>query len=191
MGRYVLAGGLVVGLGLGFGAGLGAPGVAGASTHKSRATTHKSRRKSPGVEVKVVSSSKYGKILVSSSGRALYTLVSKSGKALPCRKTCTSIWPPFTTKGKPRAGSGVDAKVLRTRGRQVTYDGRPLYFFSGDTKSGVANGEGIVNFGGTWYLLAKTGKPVKVAHTASKKSGGSSSSSSGSGSGSSGSGSSW
>jgi hypothetical protein len=43
-------------------------------------------------------------------------------------------WPALTTKTKPQAGSGVNAKLLGTIyrrgiGRQVTYGGHPLYLF--------------------------------------------------------------
>jgi predicted lipoprotein with Yx(FWY)xxD motif len=34
--------------------------------------------------------------------------------------------------------------------KQLTYDGHPLYRYSGDSKSGDINGEGI---GGVWYAF--------------------------------------
>jgi hypothetical protein len=46
---------------------------------------------------------------------------------------------------------------------QVTADGAPLYYFSGDSAAGQANGEGIKNFGGTWYAVLATGQPLKSA----------------------------
>jgi hypothetical protein len=75
---------------------------------------------------------------------------------------------PLATTGAPAAGGGVQAALLGTITRsdgskQVTYSGHPLYSFSGDSGSGQVNGEGIASFGGTWYVLATSGQPVKSA----------------------------
>jgi predicted lipoprotein with Yx(FWY)xxD motif len=45
-------------------------------------------------------------------------------------------------------------------GRQVTYDGWPLYRFVGDSAPGEALGQGIANFGGVWMTMAASGTPV-------------------------------
>jgi predicted lipoprotein with Yx(FWY)xxD motif len=50
----------------------------------------------------------------------------------------------------PRAGGA----------RQVTFAGHPLYFFSGDTKRGQTNGEGLKDFGAGWYALSPSGKKI-------------------------------
>jgi predicted lipoprotein with Yx(FWY)xxD motif len=117
--------------------------------------------------VKTETSQKYGTILVSPAGRTLYLLTSTSAKKLSCTSSCAAIWPPLTTRGKPRAGKGVDAKMLGTVKRgdvlQVTYDGHRLYAYAGDTGKGQVNGEDISSFGGTWYVIGKTGKPVTAA----------------------------
>lgn len=123
------------------------------------------------VTVKAVSSKKYGTILETSSGRTLYLLTADRADKFACKGGCLAIWPPLTTKGKPHAGGGVKSKLLSTvkRGseRQVTYDGHPLYFYAGDTGSGQVNGEGIASFGGTWYVVGKTGKAVTATHASS------------------------
>jgi predicted lipoprotein with Yx(FWY)xxD motif len=50
---------------------------------------------------------------------------------------------------------------MRSDGKpQVTYNGHPLYLFSGDSNSGDTNGEGISAFGGIWYALSATGNQV-------------------------------
>ena len=58
-------------------------------------------------------------------------------------------------------GDGVDAALLATAtnpdaGPQVTYNGWPLYYFSGDSAPGDTNGEGP---GGVWYVVDPTGNP--------------------------------
>ena len=159
---------------------VGAPTLAGASPHQHRTKPH-------GALVRVVKSKKYGKILVDASGRTLYVLTGPSGKRLDCTGACTSLWPPLTTKGKPRAGKGANRKKLGTfdrgKARQVTYAGRPVYLFSGDTGSGQVHGEAIKSFGGTWYVLGWNGTPVKALLSSAKKGTGSSSSGGGSSSG--------
>ena len=84
---------------------------------------------------------------------------------------CSKAWPPLRTSGKPHAGRGVKAALLGTIKRkdgapQVTYNGHPVYLYTGDTAAGQANGEGINHFGGLWYA-------VTTAGTAAMPSGGS------------------
>ena len=68
-------------------------------------------------------------------------------------------------KGKPTAGGGVKASLLgttrRKSGVQVTYNGHPLYHFSGDKKPGDARGEGSKAFGAEWYVLSAKGAKVE------------------------------
>ncbi len=48
--------------------------------------------------------------------------------------------------------------IERPEGKtQVTYKGRPLYSFGGDSKAGEANGEGIKDVG-TWHAAATSSK---------------------------------
>ena len=45
------------------------------------------------------------------------------------------------------------ATVKRKDGRvQSTYDGKPLYFYSGDKKKGDKTGDGI---GGVWHIVSE------------------------------------
>ena len=44
---------------------------------------------------------------------------------------------------------------------QATYNGWPLYMYSGDSGPAQSGGEGIVSFGGTWYAMGPSGTSVK------------------------------
>jgi len=148
---------------------------------KSSKSSTKKADASKGVSVKTSSSSKYGTILVTNSGMTLYMLTADSPTKSVCTQGCPLIWPPLTTKAAPKAGHGVQAKHLATIARsagvhQVTYDGHPLYTYSGDSSPGQVNGEGIDAFGGHWYVLSSSGKPVTKSASSSKKSNGSKSS---------------
>ena len=115
-----------------------------------------------------------GTVLVNGQGQTLYMLTSEKGGKITCTSSngCTKIWPEIalpkgTTAAK--AGSGVQSSMLGTvkdasGNLEVTYNGWPLYTFSGDSGSGAAHGEGLATFGGTWYVLTASGNPVTSSH---------------------------
>jgi hypothetical protein len=43
---------------------------------------------------------------------------------------------------------------------QVTYAGHPLYLFSGDQNLGDTNGEGLVAYGASWYVVSPAGDQI-------------------------------
>ncbi len=47
----------------------------------------------------------------------------------------------------------------------MTYDGHPLYYYAGDSGSGMASGQGSDNFGAKWWLVAPSGSDVTAAVT--------------------------
>jgi predicted lipoprotein with Yx(FWY)xxD motif len=110
------------------------------------------------VTVSTAKTAKFGTVLV--SGKTLYTLKANS---TPCTADCIAIWPELVLpKGvkKAKAGKGVNASKLGTIKRtggvlQVTYGGKPLYFFSGDTGSGQVNGN-VTDTWGKWSDVVTT-----------------------------------
>lgn len=91
-------------------------------------------------------------VLTNNAGRTLYTLsVEKHGHFI-CTGSCLSTWRPLTVSaGTKPTGPVTLGTVKRPDGRtQVTYRGRPLYSFAGDTKAGEAKGEGFKDVG-TWH----------------------------------------
>ena len=117
--------------------------------------------------VKAAHNSKFGMILVSSSGMTLYRYTPDKKNVSVCSGACATYWPPLLVKGtaKPTVGSGASASLLGTTKRsngalQVTYAGYPLYLYAGDKKAGNVNGQG---FQKTWYVVSATGALVKHA----------------------------
>ena len=108
-----------------------------------------------------------GRILVDSRGHTLYLFEKDKRGMSACSGLCTTYWPPLVTKGKSIvAGKKVKRSLLgsirRADGsRQVTYAGHPLYLFSGDTKPGQTNGEGLTDFGASWDALSPAGKEIE------------------------------
>jgi predicted lipoprotein with Yx(FWY)xxD motif len=112
-----------------------------------------------------IGNSKLGKILVDGRGRTLYLFEADKGTKSVCYGECAKAWPPLTTMGKPRAGSGVSPALLGTTARTdhtsgVTYNGHPLYYFVHDTKPGDIAGQGLNSLGGKWYVLNPKGSKI-------------------------------
>jgi predicted lipoprotein with Yx(FWY)xxD motif len=90
-------------------------------------------------------------ILTNTKGRTLYSLSAETKGNFICTASCLSTWHPLVVKdGVKPTGPAKLGTVERPDGRtQVTFKGRPLYSFGGDTKAGQANGQGIKDVG-TW-----------------------------------------
>ena len=109
-----------------------------------------------------VASSSLGDILVDADGRTLYAFTRDKGDQSACSGECASNWPAFT--GAATAGTGAQAALLSTSMQangdaQVTYGGRPLYYFAGDKKPGDTNGQGV---GNVWFAVTAEGELVKA-----------------------------
>lgn len=103
-----------------------------------------------------------GTVLTNSDGQTLYLFEADTGTKSTCTGECASLWPPVTTSGNATATMGATSSMLGTTTRddgttQVTYNGHPIYTYSGDTASGQANGEGLDTYGGLWYAVTTSG----------------------------------
>ena len=111
-----------------------------------------------------------GTVLVNGQGQTLYLLTSEQGGKITCTKAsgCTKFWPETLLASgvtAAKAGSGVQASMLGTvtdasGNLEVTYNHWPLYTFVKDSGPGMAHGQGLMGFGGTWYVLNASGNPV-------------------------------
>jgi predicted lipoprotein with Yx(FWY)xxD motif len=60
--------------------------------------------------------------------------------------------------------TGTVGTIARPEGTtQVTYNGHPLYLFTGDSAAGQTNGQGVVAFGGTWTVVQVAAAPAVTA----------------------------
>jgi predicted lipoprotein with Yx(FWY)xxD motif len=176
---WLLAGGLALGTaatvaacGSSSSTAAGSPGSSAPAGASSAASATISAKSVPGV----------GTVLVNGQGQTLYMLTSEKGGKITCTQAngCTQAWPEtLVTNGATaaRAGSGVQASLLGTvkdasGNLEVTYNHWPLYTFSGDSGSGVAKGQGLTSFGGTWYVLSGSGNPVTSSQPGNASSGG-------------------
>lgn len=91
-------------------------------------------------------------VLTNNQGLTLYSLsVEKHGRFI-CTGSCLSTWIPLVVRpGVKPVGPVALGTVKRPDGRrQVTFEGRPLYRFDGDSRKGQAKGEGFKDVG-TWH----------------------------------------
>ena len=96
-----------------------------------------------------------GAYLAGEDGKTLYTFTPDSApNKSTCNGDCASSWPPFTldTGETAVAGTGVSGTIAtfaRDDGTtQVSYNGKPLYYFGGDKAAGDTAGQGL---GGKWF----------------------------------------
>jgi len=127
-------------------------GAASASDQASRSTL-------------TVRTSTYGKILFGGGGRALYAFTKDPRRRSVCSGGCAKAWPPYLVTTRPKAGTGVKASLLGTTkrpdgGTQVTYNGRPLYFYVGDPV-GQVRCQNVSEFGGLWLVVRPNGLLVR------------------------------
>ena len=106
--------------------------------------------------------SKFGKILTDDKGAVLYSFSKDEKSKSNCAGACATTWPVYAP-ATITAGAGIDGTKLASFDnggkKQLTIDGVPLYYFSGDTKPGDTNGQGV---GGFWFVVDATGKAVKA-----------------------------
>ncbi len=102
--------------------------------------------------VTVTQNATLGGIFTDSNGMTLYVFARDSAGVSNCNGGCATVWPalqpPAGDLVLPDGVAGTLATITRQDGtQQVTYNGMPLYYYSGDTNPGDTNGQGI---GGVW-----------------------------------------
>jgi len=110
--------------------------------------------------------SAYGRVLFDGRGFALYAFTRDLRGKSVCTGACAKAWPPYVVKTRPRAASGVKARLLGTTrradgGLQVTYAGRALYYYVGDRSKGQIRCQNVTEFGGVWRVIRPSGTLVR------------------------------
>jgi predicted lipoprotein with Yx(FWY)xxD motif len=109
---------------------------------------------------------------VAPSGLTAY--VFDADLAAPGRSTCNGAcavqWPPIVApSGALPEPFGVIARSDGTS--ELTYAGRPLYTYIGDSRAGQTNGDGIDAFGGLWHIARPQGSVSQPSPSASPSGG--------------------
>jgi predicted lipoprotein with Yx(FWY)xxD motif len=93
----------------------------------------------------------------------VYGNVHDTAQSSTCSGSCAAKWLPLTTFAAPRSSGGINPALLGTLVRadgqhQVTYDGHPLYTYSGDKHHLGLAGQGV---DGSWFAIGASGDLVK------------------------------
>lgn len=125
--------------------------LVGVQTHRAAA--------SPGVgglhaAVALAHVSTLGTIITNHKGMTLYYYAPDKGREPTCTGSCARAWPPalksHSMKFPKLHVPGKFGTVANAAGgRQITYNGWPLYTFVQDKKPGQTKGQGI---GGVWFV---------------------------------------
>ena len=92
---------------------------------------------------------------------AYYFAVDSAPGVSVCAGDCLAAWPPLTVSDgvSVAAGEGIPGVVgvvdATDGSPQVTYDGRPLYYFVGDQAAGDVNGQGVSD---VWWVATVDGQ---------------------------------
>lgn len=110
----------------------------------------------------VVGRSEFGPMLFNARRQAIYIFENDRRGRSRCYGACAEAWPPVYTTGRPRAGKGVRASLLGTTRRkdgrlQVTYRGKPLYYYAHE-KPGQVLCHNVNLNGGLWWVVGPDGK---------------------------------
>jgi predicted lipoprotein with Yx(FWY)xxD motif len=117
--------------------------------------------KSDGTKV-TVGESEFGEMLFDANKQAIYIFEQDPKGETVCYDECAEAWPPVFTDEEPAAGKGVKASLLGTVTRrdgklQVTYAGKPLYFYAHEEPGEVRCHNVNLN-GGLWWVVGPDGK---------------------------------
>ena len=119
------------------------------------------RAKRRGTKI-TVGESQFGAMLFSSKKQAIYIFEKDSADKSVCYGECAQAWPPVFTDGEPVADKGVRRSLLgsvkRRDGKlQVTYAGKPLYYYVNEGPGEVRCHNVNLN-GGLWWVVGPNGK---------------------------------
>lgn len=109
-----------------------------------------------GEVILTVSETTAGPALAGEDGMTLYVLFGDNEDGSGCSDACEDAWPPFTIEAGTEvvAGEGVTGEFPTTTRpdgtTQVTWFGRPLYYYADDTSQGDANGHEV---GDVWFVV--------------------------------------
>ena len=97
-------------------------------------------------------------VLTNAKGFTLYAFAPDTSATSKCNGACAQNWPPVHGPATASGVTGTFGTIKRSDGSaQATFDGHPLYTFTGDTAPGQAKGNGLNAAGGLWHEITTSG----------------------------------
>lgn len=113
-----------------------------------------------GTTVSVTTEGELAPYLVGPEGMTLYLFTNDTEGVSNCTDQCIQNWPPLLVEAGEEPTASEDAPgelgVIEREdglGRQVTYNGIPLYYWQGDQAPGDTTGQGV---GEVWFVVPPT-----------------------------------
>jgi predicted lipoprotein with Yx(FWY)xxD motif len=88
-------------------------------------------------------------VITNREGMTLYTFDRDTTGVSHCTGPCAEMWPPVRPSAE-LTGKGFGVIKRADGSEQVTYQGKPIYLYSKDSKPGDAKGDGV---GGVWHAV--------------------------------------
>lgn len=147
-----------------------------AETATAEATATEAMTETPaesGATISVATEGDLAPYLVGPDGMTLYLFTNDEDGVSNCTEGCLANWPPLLVEEGEEPTASEDAPgefgVIEREdgeGRQVTYNGMPLYYWQADTAPGDTTGHEV---GGVWFVVPPTDStasaPVSGAST--------------------------
>ena len=91
-------------------------------------------------------------IMTSSYGKTVYTFDKDqpASGVSECAMTCATNWPPVYVEPGIKVSGDFNFITRKDGQKQLTYKGKPLYFYAKDTKPGDQLGENVNN---VWHVV--------------------------------------
>lgn len=128
----------------------------GTSTGASSSTASSTASTASGAVIHTKTLTVNGKsvtVLANSKGLTLYYFTPDTASTAACTASCATNWPPLLSpSGTPSSATTLPGTLSVTtgaNGRQVLYNGHPLYTYSKDGDAGDAYGEGVAS---KWFV---------------------------------------
>lgn len=110
-----------------------------------------------------------GTLITGTGHRSLYILstdeksTSGHNKRSTCYGACIAVWPPVLASKLPSVSGLAKSSMLglvarKGGGKQVTYNGLPLYYYVADAKAGQSVGNHLKDNFGLWIGMLPSGK---------------------------------
>jgi predicted lipoprotein with Yx(FWY)xxD motif len=91
-------------------------------------------------------------VITGKNGMTLYTFTPDANGKSACSGGCLAVWP--AARPGEAGGTGFGEITRDDGSKQITYGGKPLYYYVNDAKAGDRNGDKLQN---VWFVAVKGG----------------------------------